>query len=122
MGARCRVSGLVLGAPPCSCTHSPVPAPAGGKYKGIVDVLMRIVNEEGYQKLWAGVSSSLLLVRALFGEAARLREEREEQTGLGGSVRACKRLARERGNGKEGVGEKGREWEGTRGSELPPHV
>lgn len=33
----------------------------GGKYKGIVDVLMRIVNEEGYQKLWAGVSSSLLL-------------------------------------------------------------
>lgn len=34
---------------------------AGGEYKGVVDVIMRIIAEEGYQKLWAGVSSSLLL-------------------------------------------------------------
>ena len=33
----------------------------GDQYKGVVDVVLRIIKEEGYQKLWAGVSSSLLL-------------------------------------------------------------
>lgn len=50
----------------CSCKRLPEDCTSqcsGGKYKGILDVLLRIVNEEGYQKLWAGVSSSLLLVR-----------------------------------------------------------
>ena len=34
---------------------------SGGEYKGTADVLLRIIREEGYSKLWAGVSSSLLL-------------------------------------------------------------
>lgn len=33
----------------------------GGEYKGTCDVILRIIREEGYDKLWAGVSSSLLL-------------------------------------------------------------
>ena len=33
----------------------------GGQYKGVLDVLLRIIHEEGYRRLWAGVSSSLLL-------------------------------------------------------------
>ena len=33
----------------------------GGEYKGTCDVILRIIREEGYDKLWACVSLSLLL-------------------------------------------------------------
>ncbi|KAJ1490958.1 mitochondrial carrier domain-containing protein [Baffinella frigidus] len=74
-------------------TGSSIPA---GTYSGVVDVIMKIFREEGFDKLWAGLSSSLLLCcnpAIQFAVYETIKNKLINQRGAAGRLRSLEAFA-----------------------------
>ncbi|XP_062091453.1 mitochondrial carrier protein MTM1-like [Humulus lupulus] len=60
-GSTCFETATVFPAPKYSTSCEPVCPPECGQYKGTLDVLYKIIRQEGFTRLWRGTNASLAL-------------------------------------------------------------